>query len=258
MMLDPLYALAGFAVGFLVGLTGVGGGSLMTPILVLLFNFHPVSAVGTDLLYACMTKSVGSLVHGWKKSVDWSIVGWMALGSIPAAIGALFLLAQLGPPSESIVTPIKVTLGVMLMLTGIALLAKDRILRWSRRHGQERSLAVTRGLTLLLGLIVGAAVTVTSVGAGAIGATALLVLYPRTPLARIVGSDVAHAVPLTFVAGLGHWWLGTVDFPLLGALLLGSIPGIIIGSLLASHVRETILRPILACVLILVAISLIL
>lgn len=257
MSANLLYSLAGFGVGTLVGLTGVGGGSLMTPILVLVFNFHPASAVGTDLLYACITKGVGSFVHNWKRSVDWPIVGLLALGSLPAAIIALGLLAAAGPPSADIVNPIKVTLGVMLLLTGIALLAKNRILSWSRSHGQDRDPATTRNLTVLLGAIVGAAVSITSVGAGAIGATALLVLYPRKPIARIVGSDVAHAVPLTFVAGIGHWWLGTVDFALLGALLVGSVPGIALGSMLASHVRESILRPILASILIVVSINLI-
>ncbi|RJG56121.1 sulfite exporter TauE/SafE family protein [Sphingobium terrigena] len=258
MILHPLYSLAGFVVGILVGLTGVGGGSLMTPILVLLFNFHPVAAVGTDLLYACVTKGVGSLVHGIKGSVDWRIVGWLALGSLPAATASLALLAAAGPPTAAVVGPIKVTLGVMLLLTGIVLLGKDRIFRWSRAHGQGRSPGLTRNLTIALGMAIGAAVTVTSVGAGAIGATALLILYPRIPLARIVGTDVAHAVPLTLLAGVGHWWLGTVDFTLLGSLLFGSVPGIIIGSLLASHVRESVLRPILACILIFVAGNLIL
>ncbi|MDI1295090.1 MAG: sulfite exporter TauE/SafE family protein [bacterium] len=258
MIVNPLYSLTGFIVGLLVGLTGVGGGSLMTPILVLLFNFHPSAAVGTDLLYACVTKSVGSLVHGWKRSVDWHIVGWLALGSLPAAIASLALLGAAGPPSAAVVDPIKVTLGVMLLLTGLALLGKERIHIWSRSHGQNRSPVLTRNLTVVLGVVVGAAVTVTSVGAGAIGATVLLVLYPRTPLARIVGSDVAHAVPLTLIAGLGHWWLGTVNFALLGSLLVGSVPGIIVGSLLASRVRESVLRPILACILMIVAINLIL
>jgi hypothetical protein len=225
---------------------------------VLLFNFHPAAAVGTDLLYACLTKSVGSLVHGFKRSVDWHIVGWLALGSLPSTIAALFVLSRLGPPSAGIVDPIKVTLGVMLLLTGIALLAKNRIQAWAYRRKQPSNPATTRNMTILLGVIIGAAVTMTSVGAGAIGATALLVLYPRIPLVRIVGSDVAHAVPLTFLAGIGHWWLGTVDFGLLGSLLIGSVPGIIIGSLLASRVSDNILRPILACILIVVSLNLIL
>ena len=162
MTINPLYSLTGFIVGTLVGLTGVGGGSLMTPILVLLFNFHPAAAVGTDLLYACVTKSVGSLVHGWKRSVDWAIVGWLALGSMPAAIGALMALKAMGPPSAAVVDPIKVTLGVMLFLTGLVLLFRDRITAWSRTHGQDRSPATTRNLTILLGVVVGVAVTITS------------------------------------------------------------------------------------------------
>jgi uncharacterized protein len=257
MAINPMYSLAGLFVGILVGLTGVGGGSLMTPILILVFGIHPSTAVGTDLLYASMTKTVGSLVHGWQGAVDWRIFRLLALGSMPAALIMLVMLAHLGRPPETATHVIGVALGIMLMLTGTALLFRNRIVSWSRAHLKERSERQTMFLTVILGVIVGAAVSLTSVGAGAIGATALLILYPRVQLNKIVGTDIAHAVPLTLVSGIGHWLIGTVNMPLLGSLLLGSIPGIIIGSMLASRVRENHLRPVLAIVLIVVGLNLV-
>lgn len=255
MVINPMYSLAGLAVGILVGLTGVGGGSLMTPLLVLMFGFHPAVAVGTDLLYASVTKTVGSLVHGSQGAVDWRILRLLALGSLPAAFAMLLLLYYIGKPSQAIAHPIAVAMGVMLILTGIALLFRNRIVLWSHAHLKERTERQTAVMTVVLGVVVGAAVSLTSVGAGAIGATALLILYPRVLLNRIVGTDIAHAVPLTLVSGVGHLLLGTVDVSLLGSLLIGSIPGIIIGSLMASRVREHHLRPILAVVLILVGLN---
>jgi uncharacterized membrane protein YfcA len=257
MAINPMYSLAGLAVGILVGLTGVGGGSLMTPLLVLAFGFHPAVAVGTDLLYASVTKTVGSMVHGWQGAVDWRILRLLAYGSMPAALAMLLLLSYVGRPSEAIAQPIAIALGVMLVLTGTALLFRNRIVLWSRAHLKERSERQTAIMTVVLGVVVGAAVSLTSVGAGAIGATALLILYPRVPLNRIVGTDIAHAVPLTLLSGIGHLLLGTVDVPLLGSLLLGSVPGIIIGSMMASRVREHHLRPILAVVLILVGVNMV-
>jgi len=255
--INPLYSLAGLFVGILVGLTGVGGGSLMTPLLVLLFGFHPAVAVGTDLLYASMTKTVGSFVHGWQGAVDWRIFRLLAYGSMPAALVMLTLLSHWGRPPDTATHVIAVALGIMLMLTGTALLFRHRIVSWSRAHLKERSERQTMILTVVLGVVIGAAVSLTSVGAGAIGATVLLILYPRVPLNKIVGTDIAHAVPLTLVSGIVHWLIGTVDMSLLGSLLIGSIPGIIIGSMLASRVRENHLRPVLAIVLIVVGLNLV-
>ncbi|WP_336958457.1 sulfite exporter TauE/SafE family protein [Sphingobium aquiterrae] len=252
MTIQPLYAVAGLFVGMLVGLTGVGGGSLMTPLLVLMFGFHPSVAVGTDLLYASVTKSVGSLVHGMRGSVDWRIVGLLATGSVPAAALCLWMLSSLGHPAAAAEALIKTVLGVVLVLTAIVLLFRDRLTRWSRSHDSHRSEGLTTALTVILGLVIGAAVSLSSVGAGAIGATALIFLYPRQPLGRIVGSDIAHAVPLTLIAGVGHWFLGSVDVGLLLSLLAGSIPGIIIGSMASSRVGDHWLRPALAVTLALV------
>ncbi len=250
--INPLYSIAGALVGILVGLTGVGGGSLMTPLLVLMFGFHPSTAVGTDLLFASLTKTVGSAVHGQRGTVDWSIVGRLASGSVPAAVATLLTLSALGKPSATTEHVIMSVLGVTLILTGISVLFRTQIVIWATRRFGTRSQAKRVVSTIVLGAILGVLVTISSVGAGAIGVTALLILYPGLPVARIVGSDIAHAVPLTLVAGIGHWLIGTVDFSLLASLLVGSVPGIIIGSLIGSRASDTALKPILSAVLVIV------
>lgn len=251
-MINPLYSISGFAVGALVGLTGVGGGSLMTPLLVLLFGIHPAIAVGTDLLYACITKSGGVLVHAANHTVDWQITRRLAAGSVPAAAGTLLLLLRLAPNVHAAAQLITTVLGVALILTAIALVFRQRILDYFVDHVGELEEGRARMLTVLLGAALGVLVTLSSVGAGAIGVTVLLLLYPRLPVARIVGSDIAHAVPLTLVAGLGHWLLGSTDWMLLGSLLVGSLPGIAIGSYVSSRAPDWVLRPILAIMLVLV------
>jgi uncharacterized protein len=251
--LHPLYVLSGFAVGFLVGMTGVGGGSLMTPLLILLFHVHPTTAVGTDLLYASITKTGGSLVHGLNRTIDWRIVNRLALGSIPASLLTLLAFHLLKLDQAAAGAVITRVLGVALLATALALVFRRRLLAtYSRRVGvlSERQ---TFRFTILTGLVLGVLVTISSVGAGALGVTALFFLYPKLTTLRIVGSDLAHAVPLTLVAGLGHWWLGSVDWALLGSLLIGSLPGIFIGSHLSSRVPDRVLRPTLAAMLILVA-----
>jgi uncharacterized membrane protein YfcA len=252
---NPLYSLAGFLVGALVGMTGVGGGSLMTPILVLLFNFHPVTAVGTDLLYASVTKTVGTAVHGKRQTVDWHIVGGLALGSVPAAIATLFVMSRLGA-AEHTGFLLNTLLGSALFLTAFAVFFRPWIIRRAGPHFSGLPEARISHWTVLLGAVLGLLVSITSVGAGALGTTALLILYPRLPIARIAGSDIAHAVPLTLIAGIGHWIMGSVDFGLMLALLAGSIPGIIIGSLLATRSSDAILRPVLAATLLVVSLRL--
>ena len=243
-------------VGTLVGLTGVGGGSLMTPLLVLLFGFHPATAVGTDLLYASVTKSVGTVVHHKGRTVDWKIVSGLATGSIPASIVTLVMMGQLGVNAAHNPVILNLLLGAALLLTSFAVFFRPWILRWAgdHIHGMRRG-QVTRW-TIVLGATLGVLVSVTSVGAGALGTTALLILYPRLPVSRIAGSDIAHAVPLTLIAGIGHWLLGSVDFGLMAALLIGSIPGIIIGSLLGTRSSDAVLRPILAVTLLVVSVRL--
>jgi len=250
--IDPLYSLSGLFVGFLVGLTGVGGGSLMTPILVLLFRVHPATAVGTDLLYAAATKSAGTLVHGLKGSVDWRVTLRLAAGSVPAATVTLILLHRYGMDSPRAGHLIQVVLGAALLITAIALVFRPQLAALAARHGPAPRESSTLLLTVLTGVVLGALVSLTSVGAGAIGVTVLLLLYPRLPTARIVGSDIAHAVPLTLLAGAGHWLLGSIDWWMLLSLLCGSLPGIAIGSLLSSRAPDRLLRHILAATLTLV------
>jgi uncharacterized membrane protein YfcA len=250
--INPLYSISGLAVGLLVGFTGVGGGSLMTPLLVLLFGVHPSTAVGTDLLYAGLTKIGGSAVHSFNGAVDWKVVRRLASGSAPAAVATLLALNYVGKGSDATQHLISTTLGFALLLTAVTLIFRRWIIA---RYGQmmERASEARIGwLTVLLGAILGVLVTVSSVGAGALGVTVLIILYPKAPAVRIVGSDIAHAVPLTLIAGAGHWWLGSVDFAMLGSLLIGSVPGIMIGSHFASRVPDRVLRPLMAGTLALV------
>lgn len=253
--MDGLHALAGLLVGTLVGLTGVGGGSLMTPLLVLMFGVSPHTAVGTDLLFAASTKVAGSAVHGWRATVDWKIVRRLASGSIPASIVTLLLLSHFGKVDGASGKIILTALGCMLLLTSAATLFQKKLASFARTH-ERLDQGDTGAMTVLLGAVLGAAVSVSSVGAGAIGVTALLMLYPHLPVSRIVGTDIAHAVPLAFVGGFGHWLIGGVDFTLLLNLLIGSIPGVIIGSLLSSRAPDHFLRPALAAVLLASALKL--
>jgi uncharacterized membrane protein YfcA len=248
-------ALSGLFVGFVVGLTGVGGGSLMTPMLVMLFGVSPATAVGTDLLYASLTKATGVWVHARKGNVDWKIVGWLAAGSIPAAIVALVVLHFLGMDNRRVGGLITGSLGVALILTALALLFKEQLQRIARRSagtGNDWRAKHVAAATVLTGAVIGALVALSSVGAGALGVAALFWLFPLLPSSRIVGSDIAHAVPLTAVAGIGHFFMGSVDWHLLLNLLIGSLPGIYLGSLVSSRISERMLRPALASMLVLV------
>jgi uncharacterized protein len=251
--IDPLYSISGFGVGFLVGMTGVGGGSLMTPLLILLFGIHPATAVGTDLLYAAATKTGGSLVHGLARSIHWPVVGLLACGSLPASILTLAVLWQLNLNGEVARSLINLVLCGALFLTAVSLIFRNAIMARYRHRLDQVSPATTSVITVLVGAVLGVIVSISSVGAGAVGVTALLLLYPRLPMARIIGSDIAHAVPLTLVAGTGHWMAGAVDWHLMGSLLVGSLPGILIGSYSAIRVPETALRLVLATTLIVVA-----
>jgi len=252
-MIDPLYVASGFGVGLLVGMTGVGGGSLMTPVLILLFGVHPSTAVGTDLLYAAATKTGGSLVHGLARSVHWPAVMRLASGSIPASIVTLLVLWQLNLNGESARSLINLVLCFALFLTATSLIFRKALMDRYRRRMEGLDTSTTDHATVAVGVVLGVLVSISSVGAGAVGVTALLLLYPRLPMASIVGSDIAHAVPLTLVAGIGHWAMGSVDWGLMGVLLMGSLPGIVIGSYCAVRVPETVLRLVLASVLIVVA-----
>jgi uncharacterized membrane protein YfcA len=245
--------VSGFCVGLLVGLTGVGGGSLMTPILILLFGISPAAAVGTDLLYACVTKTGGVMVHGLNSTVDWRVVRRLSLGSLPAAALTLVVLYFLNIHSAAGNTLFVLALGIALMLTALALVFRRRFTAFYMARVGVLPERVLFRMTIVVGAVLGTLVSISSVGAGALGATALIMLYPELPAAKITGSDIAHAVPLTLVAGVGHLMLGTIDFTLLVTLLLGSIPGIVIGAALVVKIPERILRLTLATVLAIVA-----
>ncbi len=252
-VIDPLYVTSGFGVGLLVGMTGVGGGSLMTPLLILLFGIHPSTAVGTDLLYAAATKTGGSLVHSWARSIHWPAVIRLASGSIPASILTLLVLWQLDLDSAAARSLVNIVLSFALMLTAASLIFRKAIMERLRRRMEQLEEHTIARATVLVGAALGVLVSISSVGAGAVGVTALLLLYPQLPMSRIVGSDIAHAVPLTLVAGIGHWALGAIDWHLMAVLLMGSLPGIVIGSYFATRVPEMALRLLLAVTLVLVA-----
>ena len=251
-----LFSLAGFVVGMLVGITGVGGGSLMTPLLVLLFGFPPSVAVGTDLLYAAVTKAGGTLVHNWNGTVDWRLVGRLAAGSLPATLLTLAALKFFGLRNPGTAHLITTILGFALILTAVSLLFRRTLQSYLAKFTENLPEQAIGRLTVGLGAFLGFLVSISSVGAGAIGATVLILLYPKLPMARIVGSDIAHAVPLTLIAGLGHWALGSIDWMLLISLLAGSLPGIAIGSQLAAYVPDRLLRTILASTLAVVGLRL--
>lgn len=242
---------AGFGVGFLVGLTGVGGGSLMTPLLIFVFHVQPAVAVGTDLLFAAITKTSGIWAHARRRTVEWGAVGLLAAGSIPTALVTVYLMGKADAQNEVIEQFITHGLGIALILTAASILFSSRMHRMGDSVRQRFPLLrrYRDAVTVAAGVSLGILVPVSSVGAGALGAAMLMFLYPRMPTIRIVGTDIAHAVPLTAVAGLGHMGLGNVDYSLLGALLLGSLPGIYVGSHIGAVLPERIMRPILASLL---------
>lgn len=243
--------VAGLTVGFVVGLTGVGGGSLMTPIL-LWFGIPPTTAVGTDLLYAAFTKMGGVYVHHTKKNINWSITGWLTLGSVPAALLTLWVLDSIKTDVTSINSVIKYSLGWALLFTSVAILFKQKIMVFSQKHAGDkfhRESKTQNVLTIAIGVMLGITVTLTSIGAGALGTVTLFFLYPLLPTPRLVGTEIAHAVPLTLVAGIGHASMGNLDLALLGQLLIGSLPGIYIGSMLSGKIPDLLLRNAIAIML---------
>jgi len=258
--MDWMYTLSGFLVGLIVGVTGVGGGSLMTPLLVMFFGVSPATAVGTDLLYASLTKSLGGWVHARRNTVDWKVVILLGLGSLPAAVATIALLKYLALDEKTLRGLVTSVLSVALLLTACALLLKDQIKKLGRRKDgtvYELHHKYLPAATIATGVVVGALVTISSIGAGVLGTVALLFLYPRMSAVKVVGTDIVHAVPLTALAGMGHLALGTVDLVLLGSLLLGSLPGIYIGSHLSARVPEKVLRPVLAVMLLIIGLKMV-
>lgn len=254
--MDGLISLSGFIVGILMGMTGVGGGALMTPLLILGFNIPPMIAVGTDLLFAAITKVVGGASHAYQKSVDWSVVKLMALGSLPTALVTLHFLSEL-KPAESQDELIRITVAVALIITATFMIFRQSITNFLLQNCPKHLKKYRTPLTVLCGCLIGYLVTLSSIGAGAIGIVFISLLYPRMKSINIVGSDIVHAVPLTTVAGFGHYYLGSVDFNLLALLLIGSLPGIYLGSRLSYYLPEKRLRMVLAFIIFIVGIKLI-
>jgi uncharacterized membrane protein YfcA len=252
--MNTTYTVTGFLVGGVVGMTGVGGGSLMTPILVLLLGFAPQTAIGTDLLFACATKCVGLAIHGRQGTVDWQVLGRLSCGSVPAALAAgLCIYWHPLPPQRSGALIVLIGAAIILTAGGLCckpLLLRPGLVRWTGRQSSPMKYQVP--FTVAAGVVVGVLVSLTSVGAGVLGTVMLIYLYPlRMRAARLVGTDIAHAIPVTLVAGAGNLLMGNVNLGLLGGLLTGSIPGIILGSLAATRAPESLVRNALAAVLLL-------
>jgi uncharacterized membrane protein YfcA len=225
----------------------------MTPLLILLFGIHPATAVGTDLLYAAVTKTGGSLVHGYAHSIDWRVVRRLASGSIPATVVTLAVLSLFNLNGEAARGLITMVLSMALFVTAFVLVFGESIASLYRARVTDLDPRRTAVTTVLVGALLGVLVSISSVGAGAIGVIALILLYPQMPMAKVVGSDIAHAVPLTLIAGLGHWMMGSVDWHIILSLLAGSLPGIFLGSYFAVRIPERALRLILATTLFVVA-----
>ena len=253
------YALAGLVVGFAVGLTGIGGGALMTPLLHLGFGIPIATAVGTDLLYASITKVSGVYAHSRALTIEWRIVALLALGSLPAAAITLLAVSWLGISGEGFERLIIHTLSAAVLATAVLILLKGKLLKLLASTRFPSFLTHPRcrdGLTVAGGIVIGILVTLTSVGAGVLGTTLVLLLYPGLTAARVIGTELAHAVPLTLVAGVGHLGLGTVDLALLASLLLGSVPGAYVGAKFGTRLSDRVLRPVLAGMLMFIGLRL--
>ena len=242
--MDMIAVLSGFGVGAIVGMTGVGGGSLMTPLLLSVFKLHPAVAIGTDLWFAAITKMAGSVSHHRAGHVDWRITGLLLAGSIPASLATIALMHFTGL-TKGWASALTFSLGIALLLTAVTVAFRQvwhqvglKLEHWIPEHRKP-------WMTVLCGLVLGVLVSLSSIGAGAIGATLIMLLYPRIESHRVVGTDIAHAVPLTLVAGIGHATLGHVNWELLGALLIGSIPGIWLGAQLTRKMPDKLVRTLL-------------
>jgi len=265
--MDFLFTIAGFSVGFIIGMTGVGGGSLMTPILVLGFSIPPVIAVGTDLLYAAITKSVGVFAHHKHGNIKWKVVGLLSMGSIPASIGTIFAIKYFNNAGINYDQLILSSLSFAMILTAIFLIFRDQWHKLGKKkhfaflkifHQKPIKEFITNYFTILAGVLIGALVTLSSVGAGVIGAAFLFFLYPKYRTIEVIATDLAHAIPITAIAGIGHANLGTVDYILLLGLIIGSLPGIYLGSQVGNLIPDKIMRGILAGMLLIIGVLLML
>ena len=259
--MDLSFTITGFFVGFIVGMTGIGGGSLMTPILVLGFGIKPAIAVGTDLLYAAITKSGGVFVHHKHGNIQWPVVILLSMGSIPASLCSILVIKHLDSSGINYDGLIMSTLSIALILTALLLFARNYIHKISAKEKFDFIKSLHRKyrkpVTIFAGVLIGILVTLSSVGAGVIGAAFLFFLYPRFKAIQIVATDLAHAIPITAIAGLGHAHIGTVDYVLLGSLLIGSLPGIYLGSHFGTLLPDKIMRPVLASMLLIIGVRLV-
>lgn len=247
--MDWIAIASGFGVGAIVGITGVGGGSLMTPLLLSVFKLNPAVAIGTDLWFAALTKTSGSIAHHRHGNVDYRITGLLLAGSIPASLAMIGLMHLTGV-TKGWSSALTLSLGIALLLTAVTVAYRQawhavavRLQRWLPEHRKP-------ALTVLAGVVLGVLVSLSSIGAGAIGATLILFLYPNLEARRLVGTDIAHAVPLTLVAGIGHATLGHVDWSLLASLLVGSLPGIWLGAQLTKTLPDRLVRALLCVALV--------
>ncbi len=239
----------GLVVGFVVGLTGMGGGALMTPLLVLLFNVQPLAAVSSDLVAAVVMKPIGGGVHLKRGTVDLRLVKWLALGSVPAAFAGVLLLRALGD-GEVVQNRIKVALGLALLVAAAAMVAKAVLDRNRPPAARSGDVTVKRLPTVGIGVAGGLVVGMTSVGSGSLMIVLLLALYPRLRASQLVGTDLVQAVPLVLSAAIGHLLFGDFEFSLTTSLLLGSVPGVYLGARVSSRANDAVIRPVLVVVLV--------
>jgi uncharacterized membrane protein YfcA len=245
--MDPLIILFGLGVGVLIGLTGIGGGSLMTPLLILFAGIHPVVAIGTDLAYGAVTKTLGGWRHLRKGTVDLGVSKWLAVGSMPGSILGVWAAAHFAHGSQQ---GLLFTIAMMLLIVALSILGRAMFLRKAierERHTVDMTIA-TRVSAVAIGVVLGFLLGMTSVGSGALIGLALILVFRLTPH-RVVGTDVFHAAVLLWTAGIAHWISGNVDFGLMANILIGSLPGVLIGTALIDRVPAGVLRPMLGCVL---------
>jgi uncharacterized membrane protein YfcA len=257
MHLDLWMSLAGLIVGIVVGLTGMGGGALMTPILVILFGVQPLAAVSSDLVAAVVMKPIGGGIHFHKGTVHFDLVRWLALGSVPSAFLGSYIISRV-----QVENTIKTLLGAVLLVAAGAMIAKAMLAARRRENvegdesDEQGGFKVNRSATLAVGVVGGLVVGMTSVGSGSLMIVVLMIIYPRLAMKELVGTDLVQAVPLVLSAAIGHAIFGDLQLGITGALLIGSIPGVIIGANLSARARDAYIRPVLVSVLALSALKL--
>lgn len=256
--MDIVFVLLGLIVGILIGMTGVGGGSVMTPLLIYGLGVSPIIAVGTDLMFAAITKLFGTAFHHKYGSVNWKIVGLLSSGSIPASLLALFFFNYLEEANSGFESMITTTLGIALIFTSFTLLFKNKLMKFNSSFQISGTPVVNSIKTIIVGFVLGALVTITSVGGGALGIVALYLIYPHLTGKNLVGTDIAHATLLTLIASIGHLSLGHINFHMLAYLMMGSLPGVYIGTRISTALSESTIRSGLACMLLVVGLRFVL